>query len=284
MRILVLGAGGMLGSSIFQFLANSPSYEVFGSLRSNAALNFLPSKLHPSLLVGFDMENEACLKKLFTKTKPAVVINCVGLVKHLVRDQEPLHAININAVLPHRLAELSAQHSSRFIHISTDCVFSGNKGMYSELENCDAMDLYGRTKYLGEVDYSHAITLRTSIIGHELIGSSGLIGWFLSQEQGVKGYRNAIFSGLPTIEVARIIRDYVVPHPHLRGVYQISAAPINKYDLLTLVAKIYEKKIDIFPDEQLKINRSLNSSKFYAATGYSAPDWLDLIKVMHLNK
>lgn len=284
MRVLVLGAGGMLGSAILRFFANSPGYEIFGSLRSNAALKFLPSKLHPSLFSGFDIEDEACLKILFEKTMPAVVINCVGLVKHLVRDQEPLHAININAVLPHRLANLSAQYGSRFIHMSTDCIFSGNKGMYTELDNSDALDLYGRTKYLGEVDYSHAITLRTSIIGHELTSSSSLIGWFLAQDREVKGYRNAIFSGLPTVEVARVIRDYVIPRPYLRGVYHISAAPINKYDLLSLVAKIYGKKIGIIPDEQLKIDRSLNSSKFYAATGYDAPDWIDLINLMHSNK
>jgi dTDP-4-dehydrorhamnose reductase len=284
MRVLVLGASGMLGSAIFRFFSISPGYEVFGSLRSSSVLRFFPKILQPLLSVIGDIEDLAEVNKLIAEVKPEVVINCIGLVKHLVNDKEPLQAIDVNAAFPHRLASLCEQYSCRLIHMGTDCVFSGEKGMYTELDKSDASDLYGRSKYLGEVDCLHAITLRTSIIGHELNSSSSLIDWFLTQETSIKGYKKAIFSGLPTVELARIIRDYVIPHPHLRGVYNVSAVAITKYDLLSLVANVYNKKIEIYPDDQVNINRSLDSSKFCAATGYVAPSWSELIQLMHANK
>ncbi|HQT25182.1 MAG TPA: NAD(P)-dependent oxidoreductase, partial [Burkholderiales bacterium] len=133
----------------------------------------------------------------------------------------------------------------------------------------------------GEVDYPHAVTLRTSIIGHELQGAHGLIDWFLSQQENCKGYTRAIFSGVPTAVLAQIIRDIVIPRTGLSGVYHVAAQPISKYDLLNLVAKVYEKRIEIVPDDVLVIDRSLDASRFREATGYVTPEWLELIKVMH---
>jgi dTDP-4-dehydrorhamnose reductase len=165
--------------------------------------------------------------------------------------------------------------------MGTDCVFSGMKGRYTEADISDATDLYGRSKYLGEVDYPHAITLRTSIIGHEMDGAHSLLGWFLKQTGSIKGYRRAVFSGLPTVEIARVIRDYVIPYPELHGVYHVSANPINKFDLLTLVAQTYGKTIEICADDQLVIDRSLDSSRFQTATDYVVPEWPELIGLMH---
>jgi dTDP-4-dehydrorhamnose reductase len=167
------------------------------------------------------------------------------------------------------------------VHISTDCVFSGAKGMYVESDFPDADDLYGRSKYLGEVDYPHAVTLRTSIIGHELDGARSLLCWFLAQGGSVRGFTKAVFSGLPTVELARVVRDFVLPHPELHGLYHVSAAPINKYDLLKLVAQAYGKSIEITPHDQLVIDRSLDSTRFKAATGYAPPSWPELVRTMH---
>jgi dTDP-4-dehydrorhamnose reductase len=153
--------------------------------------------------------------------------------------------------------------------------------MYTEGDIADAFDLYGRSKYLGEVDYPNAITLRTSIIGHEMNGARSLVSWFLAQDKAVKGYKKAIFSGLPTVEIARTIRDFVIPRPDLHGVYHVSAQPISKFDLLSLVADIYEKKIEILPDESFAINRSLDSTRFRVETGFQPKPWGDLIKSMH---
>lgn len=282
--VLVLGANGMLGNAVLRLFATSPGYRVVGTVRSSAALRHLPSELHPLIFTGVDVENNDNLAKIFSKERLDVIINCVGLVKQLAAGCDPIAGITINALLPHRLARLCEMAGTRLIQIGTDCVFSGVKGSYTEADVSDATDLYGRSKYLGDVDYPHTITLRTSIIGHELNGAHSLIGWFLAQTGVVKGYRKAIFSGLPTVEMAHVIRDYVIPNPELQGVYHVSAAPINKFDLLTLVAKIYGKSIDITPDDQLVIDRSLNSTRFQLATGYVAPNWPELVKMMHLYK
>lgn len=279
--MLVLGATGMLGNAVLKFFSHSPGYNTYGSVRSSSSLSLLPNNLYKNIITGVNVENNESLISLFAKVHPDVVINCIGLVKQLAEADDPLVAIPINAMLPHRLAKLCEVAGARFVHISTDCVFAGTKGMYKEEDASDAYDLYGRSKYLGEVDYPHAITLRTSIIGHELAGASSLVGWFLAQEGSVNGFKRAIFSGLPTVEIARIIRDHVIPHPDMHGLYHVSAKPINKYDLLSLVAQVYGKAIEIIPDDKFVIDRSLDSNRFRLATGYETPEWPILIKRMH---
>lgn len=280
-RILVLGAGGMLGNAVLRFFAKSPGCWVIGSVRSPAALEWLPVGLREHIVSGVDVECVDSLIRLFADTNPHVVVNCIGLVKQLADADNPLVAIPINSLLPHRLAWLCSATGARLIHISTDCVFSGKRGMYREEDPSDALDLYGRSKHIGEVDYPHAVTLRTSLIGHELNSSHGLIGWFLAQQGSVKGFERAVFSGLPTVELARVMRDFIIPNSQLRGIYHVAAQPINKYEVLKLIAAVYGKPIKIIPDRQVVINRSLNADRFRTATGYTAPDWSELIKRMY---
>ena len=280
MKIMILGASGMLGNAMFRLFAESTGFEVVGTLRSERSKKLFSDRLHPFLMTGVDVENIDSLMSAMTLVRADVVINCVGLVKQLSQAEDPLAAIPVNSLLPHRLARLCAVAGARFIHMSTDCVFSGSKGMYVESDLSDAKDLYGRSKFLGEVDYPNAITLRTSIIGHELEGARSLVGWFLSQNGSVKGYSRAIFSGLPTVEIARLIRDYVLSNPQLHGVYHVSADPINKYDLLSLVASTYGKVINIEKDDSFTIDRSLDSSLFRSATGFKPKSWVELVKSM----
>lgn len=280
-RVLVLGASGMLGNAVLRTFANNDGYHVFGSVRSNAARLLLPAGLQGQIETGIDVENWDSLVRLFSRVRPDIVINCIGIVKQLSESDDVLVAIPINTLLPHRLARLCQLTEARLVHLSTDCVFTGHKGMYGESDPADAQDVYGRSKHMGEVDYENAITLRTSIIGHELNGARSLLDWFLSQEGQVRGFNKAIFSGLPTNELARVIRDFVVPNPALHGLYHVSAEPINKLDLLTLVAKVYTKSIQIYPDESLVIDRSLDSTRFREATGYTPASWPALIESMH---
>ena len=279
-RVLVLGVSGMLGNAVLRVFAQSGKYSVTGSARSAGMLHLLPPELREHVVCGVDVENTDSLVRLFALTRPNVVINCIGLVKQLAEADDPLAAIPINALLPHRLARLCDVAGARLIHMSTDCVFSGTRGMYREQEVSDANDLYGRSKYLGEVDYPHAVTLRTSIIGHELRSAHGLVGWFLAQQGPVKGFTRAIFSGLPTMELARVMRDFVIPNADLQGLYHVSADPINKFELLKLVAQAYGKFITITPDDKLEIDRSLDSSRFRAMTGYQPPAWPELVRRM----
>lgn len=280
MRILVLGVSGMLGNAMLRVLSENADHEVRGTARSAMMKEHFASPLAEKIVVGVDVENVDSLVRVFNELRPEVVINCIGLVKQLAEADDPLAALPINALLPHRLARLCGLLGARLVHVSTDCVFNGAKGNYVESDPSDAEDLYGKSKYLGEVTYPHTITLRTSIIGHEISGNHGLVGWFLAQKDHVKGYRKAIFSGLPTVELSRVVRDFVLVRPALCGLYHVAAAPIAKYDLLQLVASAYGKEIDIEPDDRVTIDRSLDASRFRAATGYIAPSWPELVARM----
>lgn len=281
MKLLILGAGGMLGNAVFRYFSASEGFEVTGTLRSSRALSNFNDVLRGQLLTQVDVENFDSLSAAFATAQPNVVINCIGLVKQLATANDPLQAIPINALLPHRLARLAAIAGARLIHLSTDCVFSGSRGGYQTTDFPDADDLYGRSKLLGEVvDCPHAITLRTSIIGHELDGNHGLVNWFLSQNGTVRGFTRAIFSGLPTVEMARVIRDFVLPNSELHGLYQIASSAISKHDLLQLLKHAYQKDIEIVPDAQLVLDRSLDGTKFQQATGYISPTWIKLVANM----
>lgn len=218
-RVLVLGASGMLGNAVLRLFAESKGFTTIGTVRSARSATLLPPALQPLLLADADVDNADSLLEVFARARPQVVINCIGLVKQLSAAKDPLSTIPINSLLPHRLARLCSVAGARLVHMSTDCVFSGEKGMYVESDTPDATDLYGRSKLLGEVDYDNAITLRTSIIGHKLDAAHSLVGWFLAQHGSTKGFRRAIFSGLPTVEIARIIRDFVIPRPAAHGLY-----------------------------------------------------------------
>jgi dTDP-4-dehydrorhamnose reductase len=278
---MVLGVSGMLGNAAYRVLSANPDLSVYGTARSEGSRKFFSEALAEKIILGVDVESQDSLIKAFGTVRPDVVINCVGLVKQLADANDPLQAVPINTLLPHRLAALCKATGARLVHISTDCVFSGEKGGYRESDFPDAYDLYGRSKLLGEVDYPHAITLRTSIIGRELSGHRSLVGWFLAQQDTVQGFTGAIFSGLPTMELARVINEYVLPRPDLHGLYHVATQPINKYDLLKLVAKTYGKDTEIVPSDRLTIDRSLNADRFREATGYVAPEWSVLVQNMH---
>ena len=281
MKILVLGAAGMLGSAVFRTLGAYSRFEAVGTLRSSVVRGFFSESEKRRLVAGIDVLSPGCLTGLFDDIKPDVVVNCVGLIKQLAASHDPLLVLPLSSLLPHRLANHCEKNGARLIHISTDCVFSGLKGQYLETDTSDAQDLYGKSKFIGEVNgRSHAITLRTSIIGHGLESNDSLVDWFLAQRGSVTGFSRALFSGLPTTELARVIAEYVIPHPELSGLFHVAAKPIDKYSLLQLVAAKYEKNIDIVPDDKFAIDRSLVSSLFESATGYNPRPWPELVSQM----
>lgn len=210
---------------------------------------------------------------------PDVVINCIGAVKQVPAAQDPIHAIRINSLFPHEVASTCAASGARFIHVSTDCVFSGATGMYSEADRPDAEDLYGRAKLLGEVTEPH-LTLRTSIIGRELMGQHGLLEWFLSQEEAVRGYRLAFFSGLTTLALARVLDSVINDHPRLAGLFHVAAARIDKFSLLEMLNGAFMKGLAIIPDDEVAIDRSLDGGRFERLTGIAVPSWEQMITEM----
>ena len=279
-KVLVVGCSGMLGSTLLRYFAEMPQIEVHGSVRSEQSLSLLPTGVSTLVSTGIDAENFGEIRRLFKSVHPEIVINCVGVVKQLAAANDPLISIPVNSLFPHRFAALCAETKSRLIHISTDCVFSGLKGSYTELDTPDASDLYGRSKLLGEIDYPHAVTLRTSIIGHELSGTRSLVDWFLSQEDRVSGFSKAIFSGFPTVELAKVITEYVLPNPELTGLYHVSANPISKYELLNIISRVYGKDIEIEVNDTFTIDRSLDSSRFRAETGFRPASWQSMVSAM----
>ena len=282
MRVLILGATGMLGNAAFKVLSGDPEWEVYGTLRSAFAIKHFPEAIRSRLVSGIDVLDRDVMARLLGKIRPEAVINCTGIIKQLESANDPLAILPLNAMFPHQLADLCALSGARLISLSSDCVYSGRKGNYAESDPSDAEDLYGKSKNIGEVPgHRHVVTLRTSGIGHELNSNNGLLEWFLSQEGRVKGYAKAIYSGIPSVELARTIKNHVLPRPDLHGLYHVSAKPISKFDLLTLIAEVYGKKIEIERDDAVAVDRSLDSRRFTQATGYVAPEWPALVALMH---
>jgi dTDP-4-dehydrorhamnose reductase len=279
MKILILGGSGMLGHCLWVQL--SKSHDVWVTVRgSGKRIPDLPGVDRSHIRDDVDMLDFDNVIRAFAAVQPDLAINCVGLVKQHPLSQDPLSVIELNARLPHRLSLVCRTARIRLIHISTDCVFSGRTGKYTEDSVSDAEDLYGRSKALGEVQYDHTITLRTSIIGRELKTRYGLTEWFLGQTGSVRGYRRAIFSGLTTQAMARILNAYVIPNETLSGIWQVSSEPISKYELLLLLREAYGRTVDIEPDDQVICDRSLDSSRFRAAIGFVPDMWPEMIAEM----
>jgi dTDP-4-dehydrorhamnose reductase len=278
-RILILGAGGMLGHKMLQVLsARFP--QTFGTLRSSRRR---PPYDRIELFAGdhiidqVDVSDLERVDALIRELRPDVVVNCAGVIKQRSAAHDAVASITVNALLPHRLALVQAEHSGRVIHFSTDCVFSGATGNYVESDFADAYDLYGRTKFLGEVATPNALTLRTSIIGRELQHFQSLLEWFLRQSGSVAGYTRVFWSGVTTIHLSRLVADLIINHPALNGLYQVSSGRIAKYDLLLQVRDAFGMTVRVEPESATECDRSLNGSRFEEAVGYRCPPWPELL-------
>ena len=282
MKILILGGSGMLGHRLWVNL--SQVHKTWVTVRGNGSqlpdIPEFPRKYVRPYVDALILDE---MIRAIAFVQPNLVINCIGLVKQIPLANDPLSSISINALFPHQIASICSQAVIRMIHISTDCVFSGKRGQYVESEPSDAEDLYGRTKFLGEVAYPHTVTLRTSIIGRELKVRLGLIEWFLGEKGPIRGYKKAVYTGFTTDELSRIILNYVIPRTDLSGVYHVSSDPISKYDLLMLVKEAFGRNVTILPDEDFISDRSLDSTRFRQMTGYSPPAWSAMIDELRRN-
>ena len=282
-RVLILGASGMLGHTLFRLLGENKRYVIGGTLRGD------PKKIQPNYLkynyVKFNCDAysveafEACICEF----KPNVVINCIGAIKQINFKRDETNYLN--SIFPHKVATLSEKYKFKLIHFSTDCVFSGAVGNYSESDEADADDFYGQSKFQGEVTGPNCLTLRTSIIGHELKSNVSLVDWFLSQSGVVHGFSNAYFSGFPTVYVSKIM-ERIIEMETLNGLYHLASDPISKYKLLLLIKKYYGVSTNIIEEKKFKINRSLNGSALNAVLNLAKPNWDELVEMMykdHLN-
>lgn len=275
MKVLVFGGDGMLGHQVARRL--SQSCEVVATTRKAAAPALFAALKGCRVISGVDVRVPDAPQGLLLDEKPQVVINAAGIVKQRVPAADPVESIDVNSLFPHRLAAICRLAGARLIHISTDCVFSGNRGNYQEADSPDPVDLYGRTKLLGEVTGDGCLTIRTSMIGLELAHYSGLIEWFLRQPKSVRGYRRARWNGLTTMELARIINT-LVKRSDLGGLWHVSAEPISKYQLLVDLAALLELRTSVVPDDTVVIDRSLNSERFRTTLPYTPPPWEEMLQ------
>jgi dTDP-4-dehydrorhamnose reductase len=266
----------MLGHKALQTL--SENTEAYGTVRGRGNDVSAVAPAAAGIVEGVAAEEFDTVVEAVGRTRPDAIVNCIGIVKQLDEAKAPLRAISINSLFPHRLSRLAEAADARLVHVSTDCVFSGARGGYSEDDTPDPVDLYGRTKLLGEIVDAPAVTIRTSMIGRELHGGRGLLEWFLSQSGGrVRGFRRAIFSGWTTNALARVILELVERHSSLTGLWHVAAEPINKFELLELVREAFAIDIELEPDDDVVIDRSLDGSRFRTETGIAAPPWPDMI-------
>lgn len=279
-KLIVLGSTGLLGSTLLKYFSKQSNIKCYGIIRINSDINKLKN-IKNVKLYKIDYKNKNSILKVFNKIKPNLIINCIGVIKQLTHKNQLSEIIRINSFLPHYLTELAnVKSKTRFIQFSTDCVFSGTKGKYKETDFAGAQDIYGRSKLLGELTYPNTLTLRTSIIGHELQTKYSLLNWFLNEKKSITGYKNAIFSGLTALEIAKFLDKFIIPNKKLNGMYHLSGNTISKYELLNLVKSVYKKDIKIIIDKKVKINRSLNSNLLQKQTGYKPPNWTKLIQEM----
>ena len=278
MKILILGGGGMLGHKLVQVLGADQALEVHTTVRQSPPREFLIAGV--SYHDGVDLESDlARLKQVLGELAPDVVVNAVGAIKQYKLDSNPERAFWINGELPHLLPFFNPKPEARVIHFSTDCVFTGARGNYTESDRADALDVYGRSKACGEIDYGPHLTLRTSIIGFELREQRGLLAWLLSQPRGstLRGYRRAIFSGLPTSVLSLLVRRIILEFPELSGLYHVASQPITKLDLLDRINTLFDLGHTILPDDSVVIDRSLSDVRFRTATNTTTPNWDVLI-------
>ena len=285
MQVLILGISGMLGHTLFRQLTQNPKLQTYGTLRNYQSLENKNTPISSSFIYqNISADRLDTIENLFIQLKPNIVINCIGIIKQLPTAKDPIPSIKINALFPHQLAQLCQKYQSKLIHISTDCVFSGIKGNYTEDDNPDPIDLYGRTKLLGEITGHNCLTLRTSIIGRELHSQNSLVEWFLSQKgKTVKGYDKAIYTGFTTQTLAHIIEKIILEYPDLQGLWHVSSDPITKYQLLNMINKAFKLGITINRDEEFVCDRSLNSDRFRSEINYQPPSWEKMIDQLASN-
>lgn len=287
MKILVLGGTGMIGHRMWASL-NLLGHNVYATCRAKNIDQFLsiPGINLEKCFLEVDVLDYLKLESIIQKVKPEIILNCVGVVKQLKESQNAITSIELNSLHPHKLAKISSKNSSRMIQFSTDCVFSGTKGQYKENDLQDADDLYGRSKILGEInDQQHILTMRTSTVGREINPHGGLIEWFLSQSgKTIKGFSQAIYSGMPTHSLAKYIHNYILPNEEIFGVYHIATEPINKFDLLNLVKEALNIDIKILKEDGFVMKRDLNPSKFLQKTNAPLLKWSDLVDDLKIDQ
>lgn len=284
MKIVILGVSGLIGHKLLVEL--SDKFDTYGTLRQNKTnYNNLSIFSSEKVIENIDAHDFNNLIEKLNEIDPSVVINCIGITKRKKEINIPFEAITINALFPHKLAKWAKEKGKRIIHFSTDCVFDGNEGDYTEESNTTAEDAYGKTKALGEINYDHTLTIRSSFIGRELFTKTELLEWFLQENsKEVKGFTKAMYTGVSTTFLARTVADIIENHPNLSGLRQLSTkTSINKFDLLNIAKEAFNKNVIINPDDSFELDASLNGNKLRNEINYVIPSWKEMMEELALD-
>lgn len=285
MKILVFGAAGMIGHRIWMEANNTSGTQVFGVVRKSSEYYRNFQIFNENVFYETDVSHWENAEKVLNKVQPQFIVNAIGITIRKPEIQNLEKALEVNSFFPHRLLKWAQAHQSKVIHLSTDCVFDGGLGQYTELSQPTAKDHYGKTKFLGEIDGVSALTLRFSCIGRELESKTELLEWFLAQDRKeVKGFGKAIYSGVTTKVVAREVMRVITHFPELCGVFQLSSLPISKYDLLCLIQKVYGTSTSIARSDDYVSDKTLICSRFSEQTGYRSQSWEAMIDELKNDK
>ena len=267
-KVLVLGSTGMLGHIVVNYLSQFEQYDVIDISYRN--------KLRENTII-LDVTNKDLLEKTILNLKPNFIVNCIGVLIGGA-NSNIANAIYVNAYLPHLLKNIAEHIDAKLVHISTDCVFSGEKGGYIETDERDGKDTYAKTKMLGEIVDDTNVTLRTSIIGPELkTAGEGLFHWFMMQNGTINGFTKAVWSGVTTLELAKAVK-WVIERD-IRGLYHVTNnTPINKFELLTLFKKYTKKEIVIEAVDGKEVDKSFIDTR--KEMDYKVPEYEVMIKEM----
>ncbi len=284
MKILILGASGMIGHKLWHKLSLrfDDVYAVIHRKREHFSRTGLLNS--DRVFDCINVEHFHFLDELMKDLCPQVILNCIGITKRHPESDDPIRCLTLNSLLPHRLAKWGERNGARIFQFSTDCVFDGKTGSYTDVSPPSAIDLYGRTKALGEIHGKNALTLRTSAIGRELTSFTELLEWFLAQRgKTVKGFCNAMYTGVTTLFLSTVVGDIIEFHPSLNGIYQLAGPVISKFDLLCLARDVFDLDIEVIPDKEFVCNRTLIGSRFESATGIVAPSWAEMMHELFID-
>ena len=277
-KIAILGASGLIGHKLTQVL--SDRFDTVVPVLHGSAGRFAEFGLFQgNAIENVDVADFEATVAVLNEIDPDVVLNCAGITKRRPEVNDPVLAITVNSLFPHRLAHWCKASDARMIHFSTDCVFDGAQGDYTEGSVTTARDAYGQTKALGETRYDHCLTIRSSFIGQELAVHSELLDWFLAQRgQHLKGFTHALYTGVSTPVMARVVGDIIADHPDVSGLYQLSVPePISKYDLLCLARDAFDLEVEITPDDAFEIRPTLNGTALRSVLNLTLPTWPEMM-------
>ena len=278
MRILILGGSGLIGNRLVRTLDEVA--DVFATTRKDDSDGF-PKKLlkRNKWITKFEASDFKLVEKKIRESKPDVLINCVGDTKRGLFPKDLSSQMQINSLLPHFLNSLAIDLGVRLVHLSTDCVFSGGKGNYSETFVPDAIDVYGRFKADGEFCNPFNLTLRTSFVGREINSFTNLFEWARrNQNRKIQGFKNVVYSGFTTLAFSTIVKEIIFEKQNLTGLWNVASKPISKLDLLVMLNDSLKYNLDIESNDEVVLNRSLNSEEFKKSTQICIPSWAKMIE------